>query len=32
KFIAIIGCDLVRKLKLRNESHVDLIARLDYVV
>lgn len=32
KFIAIVGCDLVRKLKLKNESHVELITRLDYVV
>ena len=32
KFIAIIGCDLVRKLKHRNDQHVDLITKLDFVV
>jgi hypothetical protein len=30
KFIAIIGCDLVRKLKHRNDQHVDLITKLDF--
>ena len=32
KFIAIIGCDLVRKLKHRNDQHVDLITKLDFMV
>jgi CRP-like cAMP-binding protein len=32
KFIAIIGCDLVRKLKHRNDQHVDLITKLDFVI
>ena len=32
KFIAIVGCDLVRKLKHRNDQHVDLVTKLDLVV
>jgi hypothetical protein len=32
KFIAIIGCDLVRKLKHRNDQHLDSITKLDFVV
>lgn len=31
KFIAIIGCDLVRKLKSRNNQCVDLVTELDFV-
>ena len=31
KFIAIIGCDLVRKLKHRNDQHIDLITKLDFM-
>ena len=32
KFIAIIGCDLVRKLKHRNDQHLGLITKLDFVI
>lgn len=32
KFIAIIGCDLVRKLNYNNERQLDLTTKLDYVV
>lgn len=32
KFIAIIGCDLVRKLNYQNERQLDLTTKLDYVV
>lgn len=32
KFISIIGCDLVRKLKRKNESHSNQTTQLDYVV
>lgn len=32
KFIAIIGCDLVRKLNHKNEVQIDRITQLDYVV
>jgi len=32
KFVAIIGCDLVRKLKNKNERQLDLITQLDYVI
>ncbi len=32
KFIAIIGCDLVRKLNYKNERQIELITKLDYVI
>jgi len=32
KFVAIIGCDLVRKLNSNNEKHLDLTTKLDYIV
>jgi len=32
KLAAIIGCDLARKLKYKNEKRVDLITRLDFVI
>lgn len=32
KFISIIGCDLVRKLKKKNESHTRQTTQLDYIV
>jgi hypothetical protein len=32
KFVAIIGCDLVRKLNYQNEKQLDLTTKLDYVV
>ncbi len=32
KFISIIGCDLVRKLRNKNEKQVDLITKLDFVI
>jgi len=30
KFIAIIGCDLVRKLKLKNEQQLEMITKLEF--
>ncbi len=32
KFISIIGCDLVRKLKHRNDQHLDFVTKLDFVI
>ncbi len=32
KFISIIGCDLVRKLKHRNDQHLDFVTKLDFVL
>jgi len=32
KFIAIIGCDLVRKLKHKNEIHLEHTTQLDFIV
>jgi CRP-like cAMP-binding protein len=32
KFIAIIGCDLVRKLKTRSDSQIKNTANLDFVI
>lgn len=32
KFIAIIGCDLVRKLKYKNERQIEMITKLDFVL
>lgn len=32
KFIAIIGCDLVRKLRYKNKRQLDLVTQLDYVI
>ena len=32
KFVAVVGCDLVRKLKNRNDSQVEQSTRLDFVI
>ena len=32
KFISIIGCDLVRKLKKKNETEIPLTTQLDYII
>ena len=32
KFVAIVGCDLVRKLRYKNEKQIDLITKLDFVI